>query len=215
MEWIFGEISYGAINYWYIFIMKKTYPTSDKAKEWAKHLKPYGKRLANKSTRRLLDEQIKKQLDGAEQLNYSKPMSKDILDSRKLEERLNELQLEFTNWLNEMEDEEKSLIADSFCLTSDKMTEEDWLEAWEGTSDGEEWKNIVSMQPTMYARKEPSTDEILKQYAPNAKKFDIVIYSDAQAQRQKCVFSWYLSNKPTRRNKYVMFNCFRYRLEWI
>jgi len=33
--------------------MKKTYPVSTKAKEWAKHLKPYGKRLANKSTRRI------------------------------------------------------------------------------------------------------------------------------------------------------------------
>jgi len=33
--------------------MKKKYPTSDKAKEWKKHLKPYGKRLANKSTRKI------------------------------------------------------------------------------------------------------------------------------------------------------------------
>lgn len=32
---------------------KKTLPTSDKAKEWAKHLRPFGKRLANKSTRRI------------------------------------------------------------------------------------------------------------------------------------------------------------------
>lgn len=71
------------------------------------------------------------------------------------------------------------------------------------------------MNLTLYARKEPSTDEILKRYAPNAKKFDVVIYSDAQAQRTKCVFSLYLSNKPTRRNKYVTINCFRYKLEWI
>lgn len=73
-------------------------------------------------------------------------MSKDILNSRNLEERLNELQLEFTNYLNEMEDDEKSLILSSFDLTSDKMTEEDWREAWEGTSDGEEWKNIDSLK---------------------------------------------------------------------
>jgi len=33
--------------------MKKTYPISTKARDWAKHLKPWGKRLANKSTRRL------------------------------------------------------------------------------------------------------------------------------------------------------------------
>jgi hypothetical protein len=32
--------------------MKKTYPTSEKVIEWAVHLRPYGKRKANKSTRR-------------------------------------------------------------------------------------------------------------------------------------------------------------------
>lgn len=25
----------------------------------------------------------------------------------------------------------------------------------------------------------------------------------------------YLSNKPTKRNKYVMLNCYKYRIEWI
>ena len=34
--------------------MKKTYPTTKKAREWAKHLRPWGKRRANKSTRRIL-----------------------------------------------------------------------------------------------------------------------------------------------------------------
>lgn len=33
--------------------MKKTYPTSTKAQQWAKHLKPDGKRAANKSTRKI------------------------------------------------------------------------------------------------------------------------------------------------------------------
>jgi hypothetical protein len=33
--------------------MKKTYPTSTKAQQWARHLKPEGKRAANKSTRRI------------------------------------------------------------------------------------------------------------------------------------------------------------------
>lgn len=71
------------------------------------------------------------------------------------------------------------------------------------------------MNLTLYARKEPSTDEILKQHAPNAKKFDVVIYRDNQAQDKSCVFRWDLSNKPTRRNKYVTVNCFRYKLQWI
>ena len=33
--------------------MKKTYPTSTKSQQWAQHLKPFGKRLANKSTRKI------------------------------------------------------------------------------------------------------------------------------------------------------------------
>ena len=35
--------------------MKKKYPTSKKAREWAKHLRPDGKRIANKSTRKIND----------------------------------------------------------------------------------------------------------------------------------------------------------------
>ena len=33
--------------------MKKTYPTSTKSQQWAKHLRPFGKRQANKSTRKI------------------------------------------------------------------------------------------------------------------------------------------------------------------
>lgn len=40
--------------------MKKIYPVSNKAKEWARHLRSWGKRLANKSTRRIFKKEIKK-----------------------------------------------------------------------------------------------------------------------------------------------------------
>ena len=40
--------------------MKKTYPVSTKAKEWAQHLRNWGKRLANKSTRKIFKKEIKK-----------------------------------------------------------------------------------------------------------------------------------------------------------
>ena len=42
--------------------MKKTYPTSTKSQQWAKHLRPYGKTLANKSTRKI-NKEITKQDD--------------------------------------------------------------------------------------------------------------------------------------------------------
>ncbi|MBK7362805.1 MAG: hypothetical protein IPJ01_10955 [Micavibrio sp.] len=53
---ILNEVNFGQvylIKYLKKVKMKKKYPTSDKAKEWKKHLKPYGKRLANKSTRKI------------------------------------------------------------------------------------------------------------------------------------------------------------------
>ena len=40
--------------------MKKTYETSRKSKEWAKHLRKFGKRLANKSTRKIAKQKISK-----------------------------------------------------------------------------------------------------------------------------------------------------------
>jgi len=39
--------------------MKKTYPVSEKAKEWARHLRSWGKRFANKSTRKIFKKEIK------------------------------------------------------------------------------------------------------------------------------------------------------------
>jgi len=71
------------------------------------------------------------------------------------------------------------------------------------------------MPPTLYARKEPSTDEILLKYAPHAKKFDVSIYSNNQGRGKICTFRWDLSNKPTRRNRYVTINCYKYKLEWL
>lgn len=38
--------------------MKSTYPVSKKAQEWAKHLRRFGKKLANRSTRRIFKNQI-------------------------------------------------------------------------------------------------------------------------------------------------------------
>lgn len=31
----------------------------------------------------------------------------------------------------------------------------------------------------------------------------------------KCEWPWHYSSCPTRRNKYVMYNCYRYKLEWL
>jgi len=46
--------------------MKKTIPTTEKARKmngWHKHLKPQGKRLANKGTRKIFRTETQKALD--------------------------------------------------------------------------------------------------------------------------------------------------------
>ncbi len=43
--------------------MKKKYPVSPKYREWWKHLRPWLKRKANKSTRKIFKEEIKKETE--------------------------------------------------------------------------------------------------------------------------------------------------------
>lgn len=57
------------------------------------------------------------------------------------------------------------------------------------------------MPITVYARKLPSGG--------------VAIYRNKDATNQFCQFASYMTNKPTRRNKWVTLNCYRWRLEWI
>jgi len=75
---------------------------------------------------------------------------------------------------------------------------------------------------TVYARREVTTDSATKQmYAaqgrPNAfhQHQDVQIYRDRRAKKRFARFGWFMSNCPTRRNKYVTLNCYRWRLEWL
>jgi hypothetical protein len=76
--------------------------------------------------------------------------------------------------------------------------------------------------PTVYARREVTTDSATKdmlkaQGRPGGitRFFDVQIYHDKAGKRPFGRFVLASSNRPTRRNKYVALNCFRYRLEWI
>lgn len=60
---------------------------------------------------------------------------------------------------------------------------------------------------TLYAQRVPTMD------AP--RKHDVCVYADPERKTLKGRFIWYHASKPTRRNKYVMFNCCRWRLEWL
>jgi hypothetical protein len=66
---------------------------------------------------------------------------------------------------------------------------------------------------TLYARREPSTDDVLARYAPKARKTDVVLYTDAACTEPKARFRW--DYAPTRRKRTIIFNCWRWRLEWV
>ena len=66
---------------------------------------------------------------------------------------------------------------------------------------------------TLYARREPTTDATILRYAPNAKKYDVCIYSDKECKTFKARFVWH--GVPRKTRKTVMLNCWKYALEWL
>ncbi len=70
-------------------------------------------------------------------------MSKNILDSRNLEERFNELLAEYQEWLTNLSPEDKQEIAEKWGDEFSSLTEDDKLEEWQlSTDEGEEHKQI-------------------------------------------------------------------------
>jgi len=67
----------------------------------------------------------------------------------------------------------------------------------------------------LFARREPTTDPIVLRYCGTGREFDdVVIYADADCTRPKARYAWG-SCRPDRRYRYVMLNCYRWRLVWI
>lgn len=67
--------------------------------------------------------------------------------------------------------------------------------------------------PIMYLRREPAQE-------PDAVgRFDVVYYRQVGPNKPSTIpcgrCPWYLTTKPTRRNKYVNFNCDRYLIHWL
>jgi hypothetical protein len=68
---------------------------------------------------------------------------------------------------------------------------------------------------TLYLRREPTTDAELLHWFPNAKRRDVVAYSDPEASQLKARWPWHYRSKPDRRFKRVMLNCYRWRVVWL
>lgn len=65
----------------------------------------------------------------------------------------------------------------------------------------------------LYARLEPTTDEVLLRQHPRSKRRDTVIYNDPKRTEVKARIPWHHKNRPVSRN-YVTLNCYRYHLIW-
>lgn len=66
---------------------------------------------------------------------------------------------------------------------------------------------------TLFARREPTADPVDKTLGLAHKK-DVVLYSDRECTKRACVIPWHFSGLPRRNSKFVMFNCWRWNLEW-
>lgn len=76
-------------------------------------------------------------------------MSKNILDSRKLQERLDELQSDFTNWKENLSPEQISKIRGKYEISdSEEIPDEELGWEWEDEvgSDADELKNLVELR---------------------------------------------------------------------
>jgi len=66
----------------------------------------------------------------------------------------------------------------------------------------------------LYARHEKTTDFALKGLSEKHQR-DIVLYQDTLCRKPVARYPWHFGNKPTKRNKFVTHNCFRFRLQWV
>ena len=77
------------------------------------------------------------------------------------------------------------------------------------------YNTLVSMGLVLYARKEPTTDDVLKKYAPNAKRYDVCLYKDEAATELYARYTWFSTPKPNKRTKTVSLNSVRWALIWL
>lgn len=66
----------------------------------------------------------------------------------------------------------------------------------------------------VYARRE-NTNELPHANPDGIVCKDVQVYRDRAAKKPFARFAWYSSTKPTRRNKYVTLNCYKWELVWL
>jgi hypothetical protein len=66
---------------------------------------------------------------------------------------------------------------------------------------------------TVFARKEPTTDEVAKTFG--LRKKDTVYYHDRACRQMFARKPWYHSGHPTKSTKKVQLNCWPWALQWV
>ena len=66
----------------------------------------------------------------------------------------------------------------------------------------------------LYLRREPTTDHLLIERNATAGALDVVAYRDPACTRRAARWPWHF-RRPDRRNRYVTFNCYRWRAVWL
>lgn len=65
---------------------------------------------------------------------------------------------------------------------------------------------------TLYARKEPTLDQVAKQFG--LRKFDVVFYKDRACTERYATWSWHY-NPPRKSAKTIVLNCWRWAVTWL
>lgn len=61
----------------------------------------------------------------------------------------------------------------------------------------------------------PTTLLPLSIYAAKGSHGTVLIYKDRAMRVNVCAFERWRTDRPTRRNRWISYNCYRYRLVWL
>lgn len=60
-----------------------------------------------------------------------------------------------------------------------------------------------------------TTPLLLSIYAVKDSRGNVLVYKDPNRRVNVCAFEHWRSDRPTRRNRWLTINCYRYRLVWL
>lgn len=68
--------------------------------------------------------------------------------------------------------------------------------------------------PSLFARKEPTTDELSLKAGLHFRQ-DVVAYKDRDCTQRVARWGWFQTTRPRDQQPSTMFNCARWKIEWL